>query len=727
MSQIESSTTLSPEGINEACCKITITDELDTLVLSNQIAETGQYAIQFWIKSTSVSGNICVASHEFEEYISVTSDWQKVVVVFPTQAGCDINIDLPQGIHYIYHTKLERGNTPTDWSLSSDDLLTRIDATLATLAAMANDSIITVSEKQAIKTEWIVINNEYSIYISEATTYRVDTTNYIRDYSTLNTYLNNSTDGILYDMNTDTTNVVRNTFNNNFKNYYGSRTDLDNILAYAKAELKANDVADELEPEISDAAKTATNYMSFDNVNGLVIGDQEQTTLGNNIKIDSNDIEIRDGSTVLARYGEEINMYRNGDSVFSITNSSFLAEAQADGRILTATSERSTVPNGGYLHCGYFTGYQGPAGTGISVRAGRTYVWFSNTANKYISFIPTGNITITTITWSIANPSEVLVSGGNVWLFPCGFCDGDSVFDMDLKGNIWIDNDGDINARSNSAPVPLGIGVKDGNRVEIDSDEINSKDANGASHIAINKGGGSVSINEEGLNGFKFEDGKLYARYSQYYAGTYDTDARFGDWYNILEAFVDDDLEHLALGWGMYSANYGSTYVCGNTVKMMTKANYVSANKPFLTRSMTVRPSAELTIASYKASMPLYTLVSSSDPTDENQILYSSDGGILCTKAGYVQVSASISPYGLTDGDGIYLMINKMDTDGANNTEVCYTYNRCWTSGFLAIEPFVVYISSASVFKIYAYNAYGSRGNLGANMRGARLTVTYIR
>lgn len=54
----------------------------------------------------------------------------------------------------------------------------------------------------------------------------------------------------------------------------------------------------------NDAAKVATNYMNFDS-NGLVIGDMTANTLGRNISIDADSVDIRNGDTVLASYGED--------------------------------------------------------------------------------------------------------------------------------------------------------------------------------------------------------------------------------------------------------------------------------------------------------------------------------------------------------------------------------------------------------------------------------------
>lgn len=54
-----------------------------------------------------------------------------------------------------------------------------------------------------------------------------------------------------------------------------------------------------------DAAKTATNYLGFSS-GGLVVGDQTGTSLGNNVRIDSDSVDIRDGSTTLASFGANI-------------------------------------------------------------------------------------------------------------------------------------------------------------------------------------------------------------------------------------------------------------------------------------------------------------------------------------------------------------------------------------------------------------------------------------
>lgn len=56
--------------------------------------------------------------------------------------------------------------------------------------------------------------------------------------------------------------------------------------------------------DASFAAKTATDYMNF-STSGLVIGDMTTSTLGKNILIDSDSVDIRSGETVRASFGED--------------------------------------------------------------------------------------------------------------------------------------------------------------------------------------------------------------------------------------------------------------------------------------------------------------------------------------------------------------------------------------------------------------------------------------
>lgn len=62
--------------------------------------------------------------------------------------------------------------------------------------------------------------------------------------------------------------------------------------------------ATDLTVQIESASKTATNYLEFSS-SGLVIGDLTTDTLGKNVLIDSDSVDIRNGTTTLASFGAD--------------------------------------------------------------------------------------------------------------------------------------------------------------------------------------------------------------------------------------------------------------------------------------------------------------------------------------------------------------------------------------------------------------------------------------
>lgn len=61
---------------------------------------------------------------------------------------------------------------------------------------------------------------------------------------------------------------------------------------------------EDVDSAIANAEKTATNYLSFGS-SGLVIGDMTASTLGNNVLIDSNSVDIRNRTATLASFGAD--------------------------------------------------------------------------------------------------------------------------------------------------------------------------------------------------------------------------------------------------------------------------------------------------------------------------------------------------------------------------------------------------------------------------------------
>lgn len=82
-----------------------------------------------------------------------------------------------------------------------------------------------------------------------------------------------------------------------------------------------------------EAAKTATNYMKFDN-SGLTVGDLTKNTLGRNVNIDSSSVNIRNGTNVLAQFAESLIEIGKNTSTATI---SFL------GGIVKLIGEKQTI------------------------------------------------------------------------------------------------------------------------------------------------------------------------------------------------------------------------------------------------------------------------------------------------------------------------------------------------------------------------------------------------
>lgn len=105
----------------------------------------------------------------------------------------------------------------------------------------------------------------------------------------------------------------------------------------------AKSTADTARQEASDAAKTATNFMGFDS-NGLVVGDRTANTLGKNVLIGNDSINIRNGSTVLAEFAEKLIAIGKGspNAVIDFLNGLFqISTINDSGARLSATKSLS--------------------------------------------------------------------------------------------------------------------------------------------------------------------------------------------------------------------------------------------------------------------------------------------------------------------------------------------------------------------------------------------------
>lgn len=98
--------------------------------------------------------------------------------------------------------------------------------------------------------------------------------------------------------------------------YYTSWTPSNNTSSTAPTTGTAQEVAYRMNAE--NAAKTATNYMKFDN-SGLTVGDLTASTLGRNVNIDNSSVNIRNGTNVLAQFAESLIEIGKNTSVSAVS------------------------------------------------------------------------------------------------------------------------------------------------------------------------------------------------------------------------------------------------------------------------------------------------------------------------------------------------------------------------------------------------------------------------
>ena len=150
---------------------------------------------------------------------------------------------------------------------------------------------------------------------------------------------------------------------------------------YGKA-LDAKSTANTARTEAANAAKTATNYMKYDN-NGLVIGNMTASSLGKNVLIDSDSVDIRNNTSVLASFGKTTTIGPTSDTHATIKSNGFtLSSANGGNPFLELGYGSSLNENNSTVIAPYYT-----LGTRIasSIGAFSTAIGYRNTASGVYS------------------------------------------------------------------------------------------------------------------------------------------------------------------------------------------------------------------------------------------------------------------------------------------------------------------------------------------------------
>ena len=224
----------------------------DTYAELSSIAkvDAGDYMLSFYYKAAgSINGNssyLYINSIPYGLAFSITnnSQWHKVELPINISSKSDIqfrigfNCSDPAWIN-VTRIKIEKGNKATDWTPAPED----VDSAISTaqnsantannlLADIANDNILTPSEKQSTKKEWDIIVGEKSFVENQANTLGVSTTSYVNAYNSLNSYIT----PLLADLTVNSA-IVGVDFRATFKNYYDAKIAL---LKAVTDKLKSN-------------------------------------------------------------------------------------------------------------------------------------------------------------------------------------------------------------------------------------------------------------------------------------------------------------------------------------------------------------------------------------------------------------------------------------------------------------------------------------------------------
>lgn len=178
----------------------------------------------------------------------------------------------------VKEVKLEKGNRATDWSPCPKDVESRVTSAESTITQLSNKITSNVTETNGLKTRMSTVEQTASGLTARLTT---------------------------------------------------AESDIDT----------AQSTANTAKTNAANAAKTATNYLSY-STSGLVVGDMTTSTLGKNVLIDSDSVDIRNGTTTLASFGANtVTLGRNDQN-------SVIDLCDGAGRISANTSEAATsYPN----------------------------------------------------------------------------------------------------------------------------------------------------------------------------------------------------------------------------------------------------------------------------------------------------------------------------------------------------------------------------------------------
>lgn len=131
---------------------------------------------------------------------------------------------------------------------------------------------------------------------------------------------------------------------------------------------------EDVDSAVDNAAKTATNFMKYEDGTGLIVGDMRGDTLGQNTLLDSSGMAVRNGNSEIVRFGTTPIVITNsdGDKIYNDSGSVM----KSDNNIVVSTQQTNSddVHGGGKAALEmYYDKNKNNIGLSLTVKKGSTY------------------------------------------------------------------------------------------------------------------------------------------------------------------------------------------------------------------------------------------------------------------------------------------------------------------------------------------------------------------